>query len=137
MQGYLGPVHGNQRGLAGGFGISTGEWSGWTVTKVEVQLNFDVWLQGTGTAKIGSHKHTSRPASDPDTNSGRTTVTGWRAGQSKWVNVTSWGKGLASNTLKGVVIGPGPDQSGRYYGVASGADKATRPQIRITGYRWE
>jgi hypothetical protein len=139
--GYAGGALGNVRSLAGGFGIASGEWQGWTITKVEVQLKNQAIGNdlSKGNVRIGSHKESggSPPNQQPPINAGRTTVKDWKSGASKWVNITSWGKGLATNDLKGVVVGPGADQTSKNAGTMRGANHADRPVIRITGYRWE
>jgi hypothetical protein len=137
FQGYISGTNGDQRGLAGGFGISAGEWDGWTVTKVEVFLKYHHWWSASGgTALIGSHTYSSEPESNPSVNARRTKVTGWKRDQGKWVDITSWGKGLATGSLKGVCIGPAGSTGTAYYGTAYGTG-SSRPQLRITGYRWE
>jgi hypothetical protein len=135
VQGY--GQGGQHRSLAGGFGIQA-DWGGWTISKVEVYMECQFALAGKMTAKIGSHKHTSKP-NNASINGGRTTVKDWREGASKWVNITSWGKALANGDLEGIVLGPGSDRTNKFIGYmyGAGASSARRPKIRVTGYKWE
>ena len=134
-QGYAEPSKGNQKGLAG-FAIPPADWAGWTVTKVELWLHSGTWKGSSGNMRIGSHPHISAPPSAPSIYAGRTVVTGWKEDQGKWVNITSWGKGLATTVLKGIVLGPGRDPSNIWRGWAYGYGN-DGPVVRITGYRWE
>ena len=135
-QGYKDKVDGNKKGLIG-FNVPEGEWSGWTITKVEVYLRFGKWYGGgQGTARIGSHTYTAAPSSDPVIKAGRTNVANWKQGVGKWVNITGWGKPLATRGLLGITLGPGRDNSIVYAGWANKVDAGDKPQLRVTGYRW-
>jgi len=135
IQGYISGTNGDQRSLAG-FTIPNGDWSGYTITKVEVQLKFIDWWGSSGTALIGSHNHASKPGSNPNI-SARRTRKGWKQGEKKWCDITSWGKGLATGSQKGICLGPAGNQNSQaYYGTAQGTGN-DRPAIRITGYRWQ
>lgn len=135
-QGYVSGTNGDQRSLSG-FTIPNSDWNGYTITKVEVQLKFmDWWKSSGGTALIGSHNYASEPGGNPNISARRTKKGGWKKGEKKWVDITGWGKGLATGSMKGICLGPAGNQSTEYYGNAQGTG-ADRPAIRITGYRWQ
>jgi hypothetical protein len=126
-------TYGDQRSLAG-FSIPTTDWTGWSVTKVEVYLYFQKWAQGSGTARIGSHTYTAAPASSPKITT-RQNVAKWGVG-AKWVDVTAWGKPFATGAFKGLTLGPGNSTNTIYYGEAHGHTGTYKPKVRITGSRW-
>jgi hypothetical protein len=136
-QGYYDGTNGDQRSVAC-FAIPTADWSGWTITKVEAYFYFDHWGNGAGgTAKIGSHTYTSPPASSPRITA-RQSVSGWGRDVGKWVDITSWGKGLATGSLKGVALGPANSTDTlKFYGYAHGDGQGNEPKIRITGYKYQ
>ena len=135
FHGYADGTHGNQKSLAG-FDVPPTDWEGWTITKVELWLRNGHWMGSSGAERIGSHQHPAAPPSAPNIYPGRTVVTGWKEGQGKWVNITSWGKGLATGPLKGIALGPGRDPSATWRGWTYGTG-SQGPQLRVTGYRWE
>jgi hypothetical protein len=124
---------GDQRSLSG-FTIDPATWVGWSITKVEYWVYWQKWASGTGTARIGSHTYTGAPASNPAVtvrqNVPNTAIGG------RWVNITSWGKGFATGSLKGISLGPAGSTNPVYYGEAWGHGATYKPQIRITGTRW-
>lgn len=128
-------TYGDQRSLAG-FTVPPEHWAGWTVTKVEAYLYYETWAQTQGIAKIGSHAYTAAPASAPVITA-RQNVTGWKPRQGRWVDITGWGKGLATGAIKGIATGPAKSTSAAYYGYAHGKGSRYPTQIRITGSRWQ
>ena len=133
-QGYVSGTNGDQRSLAG-FSIPNSDWNGWTITKVEVRLRYlDWWKSSGGTALIGSHSHSSEPGANPNISARKSKVK-MKANDTRWINITSWGKGLATGNMKGICLGPAGNQSTEYYGHADGAG-SNEPQIRISGYHW-
>lgn len=136
-QGYYSGTNGNQKSLAGIGAQAVGDWDGADITKVEVYLLTPHWNSaGGGTAVIGSYTGSSEPSSWPGSgvNTDRTRSS-FDRGQGKWVNITSWGAGFASGSLRAIALGPGPSTSSEYYGYAEGTG-ADRPKIRITGDVW-
>jgi hypothetical protein len=135
-QGYYSSTNQNQRSLAL-FASMAGDWSGATITKVELFVETPHWTPaGGGTLVIGSHTATSLPSSYPTSgdNADRERKNMDR-GQSAWIDITSWGGGYATGALRSVLFGPGPTTAGGFYGYVTGTG-ADRPKLRITGYRW-
>jgi hypothetical protein len=135
-QGYYSGTNGNQRSIAL-FAAMAGDWSGYTITKVEAFVDTPHWTPaGGGTLVIGSHQATSLPSSFPTSgdNPDRTRVDMAR-GESRWVTITSWGDGFADGSIRSLMFGPGPSTSGTYYGYVTGTG-SDRPKIRVTGYHW-
>ena len=135
-QGYYSGTNGNQRSLAG-FASMAGDWGGATITKVEVRLTTPHWNSASGgTAVIGSYTGGSEPGSWPSSgvNDDRTRAA-FDRGETRWVNITDWGKGFATGAIRAIALGPGPSTSSTYYGYATGTG-SDRPQIRITGEVW-
>jgi hypothetical protein len=134
-QGYYSGTNGNQRAIAT-FASMAGDWSGATITKVEVWLETPHWNSAAGgTAVVGSYTSSSLPGSWPGSglNADRSRVS-FDRGQGKWFTI-SWGNGFATGALRSLVLGPGPSTSAEYYGYATGTG-ADRPKIRITGNVW-
>jgi hypothetical protein len=134
-QGYYSGTNGNQRSLAG-FASMASDWDGATITKVEVRLTTPHWNSASGgTAVIGSDDATSEPGSWPSGVKTDRTRAAFDRDETRWVNITDWGKGFASGALRAIALGPGPSTSSTYYGYATGTG-SDRPQIRITGEVW-
>lgn len=135
-QGYYSGTNGNQKSMAGFAAISP-DWAGATITKVEAYFYFEHWTPaGGGTAVIGSYTGGSEPGSWPSSgvDSNRSSAA-FDRGEGKYVNITSWGKGFATGSLRALVLGPGPSTAGGYYGYATGTG-SNRPKLRITGEVW-
>ena len=134
-QGYYSGTNGNQRSYALMPSIS-GDWSGFTITKVEARVTTPHWNSAAGgTLVLGSSSTTTLPANDPGGTSNRTQKAMDR-GETLWIDISSWGNVFATGSARALMFGPGPSTSSAYYGYAEGAG-TDEPQIRITGYDYQ
>jgi hypothetical protein len=131
------PSFGDQRGLVG-FAIDPNHWKGYSITKVEVYFYWHYWTPNAiRNVRLYSHTHVNAPpsSSTPPAVTYRQWVNGVAIG-SKWVDVTAWGKGFATGTLKGYSIGPSTSAGSSYFGWAQAPSQPNKPKVRITGVRW-
>jgi hypothetical protein len=127
-QGYYSGTNGNQKALAG----FANPWpSGETVTKVRVRITTPHWNSASGgTLVLGSDDATAEPGSWPSGVNTDRLRTSMERGQTKWIDVTSWGTGW-----RALAFGPGPSTSSTYYGYSEGAG-TDEPQVEVTSYEW-
>lgn len=148
QQGYYSSTHGNTSAVAMFSGAnSTGGESGKTISqaitgatisKVEVYLYASSWYYSTGgTAVIGmvDSNTLTTPTTKPPTR-GRNDVTGWTAGQGKWVTLNSDAAAALLAGSRGITL-TAPDTNRIYYGAfygltPYGGAPNNLPQIRIT-----
>jgi hypothetical protein len=133
-QGQFSSTNGNQRSACG-FASRASSWSGWTITKVEVYVYAAHWgPDNGGTLILGSHNVASEPGTFPSKTHRQNVAWSAKTG-GKWIDVTSWGKGFATDAIDGLTFGPGSSTATEYYGYLTGTG-TNRPKVRITGQKW-
>jgi hypothetical protein len=133
-QGYFSTTNGQQKSACG-FASRASAWSGWTITKVEVYLYATHWGPNNGgTLILGSHNVASEPAAFPAKTQRQNVAWAAKTG-GKWVDVTAWGKGFATDAIDGLTFGPTTSTGAEYYGSMAGSG-TNRPKVRITGQKW-
>jgi hypothetical protein len=133
-QGQFSSTNGNQRSACG-FASRASAWSGWTITKVEVYVYAAHWgPDNGGTLILGSHNVASEPGAFPSKTHRQNVAWSTKTG-GKWIDVTAWGKGFATDAIDGLTFGPGSSTATEYYGYLTGTG-TNRPKVRITGQKW-
>ena len=125
------PGGGRQRSLIG-FPTLTGDLSGATVTKVEVYLYFQHWHSGAGgSAGIGYHGNTSRPATFGGSTGILAYSHNWPRGAGRWVTIPSgYWDAFRTGAARGISL-QAPNDTTQYYGYAAGSGSQI-PKLRIS-----
>lgn len=107
--------------------------SGATIEKVECYLFArETGLANGLTASIKYHTNTSAPGSLSGGAGTAVNVSGWKASQGLWVDITQWASVFQAGTAKGIQIGPGISTSAAYFGVFADDNDARPPALRVT-----
>ena len=134
-QGYYSSTNGNQKSLAL-MASTSGDWSGYTITKVEARVTSPHWWSAAGgTLVLGSSSSTSLPASWPSATTDRTRKSMER-GETLWVDISDWGAVFVTGSARCLAFGPGPSTATTYYGYIQG-EGTDEPQLRVTGHVWQ
>lgn len=128
--------NGNQKSLVGWNAATVmADLAGAEINQVLFHLHAAHWYYNSGgTAVIGAHALSSTPGTFSGTiDPGRMHSTGWPKPGGRWVDITSWGNEIKGGSVRGLVLGPGPDTNLVYYGYFHGHTFSDgHPTLQVT-----